>query len=139
MQASPPYKIGETAWGHFVYLLRNISTGEIVGASEAEDPAWAYNGAVHLPKDSPDRLSSFAHPFADYFERDPAADGLEIVLIDCRDLDVCQWKNQAAAKKCNLLDDLQNVIPVGPEQHHRHYGLPDIAGFTDRVKIRLRS
>lgn len=44
IQASPPYMLGDINWGHFLFLLRNITSGEIISSYEAEDPPWAYNG-----------------------------------------------------------------------------------------------
>lgn len=138
IQASPPYKIGDTAWGHFLFVLRNISSGLIVSAYEAEDPPWAYNGPPFAAKDSIERIQAVPHPFADYIEKYPAVDGLEIVLVDLSGYDVKKWKTDNAKMGKSILEDLAGNVNPGQLRAHTDFGLPEIAGFTDKVKIRAR-
>lgn len=136
IQASPPYKIGDTNWGHFLFLLRKITTGEVVSSYEAEDPPWAYNGKVWLPKDHVNRVSEVPHPFADYWMKDPAIDGLEIVLVNLNTVDTKKWKgdNQKVGK--GISEDLGSVlVGKGKQKVFGDYGIPAIAKFTDKVKI----
>ena len=160
VQASPPYKIGDTAWGHFFYLLRRISDGEILGSVEAQDPTWAYNGAFWIPdetddegqivtlsKDRPERIITAPHPFASYWENNPAvknpknlaAEGLEVVLIDLREFDVEKLKLDSWKKGEKPNEELIRQITVGGEHPYSDYGLPEISGLTDVVKIRARN
>jgi hypothetical protein len=137
IQSSPPYMIGDKEWGHFLFLLREISTGKIVGSSEAEDPPWAYNGAIWLPKDSKERIASAPHPFTEYREKDPAVDGLEIVMVDLTAIDVKRWKldNLKVGSK-SILTNLGSVLKgKGRNKKHSDYNIPQVGGFTDRVKI----
>lgn len=133
IQASPPYKIGGHDWGHFIYLLRNISTGEIIGSYEAEDPMWAYNGAIWEPKDSEARIASFSHPFTDYLERDPALDGLEIVLLDTRSFDAEAMKLDMQKRKKGLID---GILSTGKTLGKKDAGIPALAHMQN-VKIKL--
>jgi hypothetical protein len=120
IQASPPYKIGSHVWGDFIFLLRKISSKEIVSAYEAEDPPWAYNGPPENPKDSIARIQAVPHPFIDYKDRNPEEDGLEIVLVDTRNIKA---------------EDLSNKNPNGQIVPGQELGLPETIGFTDTVKI----
>ncbi|MEE9614859.1 MAG: hypothetical protein V3W31_07940 [Thermodesulfobacteriota bacterium] len=138
VQASPPYMIGNVRWGHFLFVLRNVSTGEIVSAYEAEDPPWAYNGAVWLPKDDKGRIEAVPHPFADYWSKDPSTDGLEICLVDLRDYDTAKWRADNLKQGKGILEDLQGNVSPGDERSHASLQIPETPGFTDRVKIRAR-
>ena len=136
IQASPPYKIGDTVWGHFLFLLRKITTGEVVSAYEAEDPPWAYNGKVWLPKDHADRISEVPHPFADYIERDPAVDGLEIVLVNLNAVDTKKWREDNWKVGKSTLEDIPAVLPgKGIQKAFADFSVPAIARFTDKVKV----
>ena len=134
--ASPPYKIGGKTWGYFLWLLRNISTGVVVGASFAEDPVWAHNGLLYLPKDHPDRITAVPYPFANYFDKDPATDGLEIVLVDLSGIDVPKWVDDNwKVGKC-VLEDLGAVLTgKGTAKTWNDYTVPTIPKFTDKVKV----
>lgn len=135
IQASPPYKIGDITWGHFLFLLRNAA-GDVKAAYEAEDPPWAYNGAIYLPKDDPARLTEVPHPFADYWLKDPAVDGLEIVMVDLTARDVKKAKQDNAKVGKGLLEDIPALITgKGKPKPHAAYGLPNIPRFSDKVKI----
>ena len=138
IQSSPPYKIGNVNWGHFLFLLRNISTGKIISSVEAEDPPWAYNGPPQNAKDSIERIQAIPHPFADYWGKDPAVNGLEIVLIDFGGYDTEKWiaDNDKVGK--SILDDMQGKVDPGAIILPATVGLPDIPGFTNVVKIRSR-
>ena len=136
IQASPPYKLGNKTWGHFLYLLRNIVTGEIKSAYEAEDPPYAYNGPSHNPKDSIERILAVPHPFKNYFNKDPALDGLEIVLVDLREHDTKKWKSDNAKLGKGILEDLGHINKKGKIITPQELGIDNIQGFTDKVKIR---
>lgn len=136
IQASPPYKIGDVTWGHFFYVLRNKSTGEVLGTSEAEDPSWAYNGAIWIKdKNSIERMASAPHPFAGYWDK-PLPDELEICLIDMREFNVAALKIDCLKKKKKADQEILTNITIGAAQSHKKYNLPEIPGFTDKVKIR---
>lgn len=136
--ASPPYKLGNKQWGHFLFLLVN-SNGDVISSYEAEDPPWAYNGNPHNKKDSIERIREVPHPFADYHIKDPSIDGLEIILTDLRDYDVKKWKFDNEKQGKGLLEDLSGKInPQGKIILSSELSLPDIPGFTDKVKIRKR-
>ena len=136
IQASPPYKIGAATWGHFLWLLRNIGTGDIIGASHAEDPPWAYNGLIYLPKDHPDRITGIPHPFANYFDKDPATDGLEIVLVNLSGIDVVKWRGDNEKMGKSILEDLSSVLTgKGTDKAWSDYTVPIIPKFTDKVKV----
>ena len=143
VQASPPYKIGDKNWGHFLFVLRNIITGEIKSAYEAEDPPWAYNGPDHNAKDSKERIEAVPHPFKQYFDKDPALDGYEIQLIDLSDYDVKTWKKDSAKKGKGILDDLNEGTitfnPKGAIIKPSDIQVAGINGFSDKVKIRKRN
>ena len=135
IQASPPYKIGNTPWGHFLYMLIN-SNGDVISASEAEDPPYAYNGPFHNTKDSIERIQAVPHPFADYWDKDPAIDGLEIVLVDLREHDTKKWKADNAKQGRGILEDLGHINKGGQIVTPQELGIDNIQGFTDKVKIR---
>lgn len=136
MQASPPYILGDTVWGHFLFLLRNIGTSEIVSTYQAEDPPWAYNGKVWLPKDHKDRIAEVPHPFADYWDKDPATDGLEIVLVNLSSVDVATWRADNEKVGKSILEDLGSVITgKGIDKPWSDYTVPTIPKFTDKVKV----
>jgi len=136
IQASPPYKIGDTNWGHFLFLLREISTGKIISSYEAEDPPWAYNGKVWLPKDHTDRISEVPHPFADYTDKDPSADGLEIVLVNLNAVNTKKWREDNWTVGKGILEDLSSVIAgKGIKKIFADYSIPQIPRFTDKVGV----
>jgi hypothetical protein len=135
VQASPPYKVGDVEWPHFLYMLVN-STGDVVASYAAEDPPYAYNGPEYNEKDSIERISAVPHPFADYAKKDPTADGLEIVLVDLREYDIKEWKEDSAKKGIGILEDLGHVNKKGKIITPQELGVKDIKGFTDKVKIR---
>lgn len=136
IQASPPYLIGQVIWGHFLFLLRDIATGTVRSAYQAEDPPWAYNGVLYLPEKDPGRIAAVPHPFADYWLKDPAIDGLEIVMVDLTEHDTKKWIADNAKLGKGLLEDLGSVITgKGIIKPNSDYLLPDIPKFTDRVKI----
>jgi hypothetical protein len=136
IQSSPPYKLGNKKWGHFLFILQVITTGEVKGAYEAEDPPYAYNGPSHNAKDSIERIQAVPHPFADYFDKDPAIDGLEILLVDLRSHDSKKWKADNAKKGKGILEDLGHINKKGKIVTPQELGIGNIQGFTDRVKIR---
>jgi hypothetical protein len=131
-QASPPYKIGNINWGHFLFLLRNISTGKIMSSYQAEDPPWAYNGPEWNKKDSKERIEAAPHPFVDYYDKDPLVDGLEIQLIDLSEVNVLEWKKNNAKKDKSILSDLSIINPKGRIVNIE--GTDDIKGF-DKIKL----
>ena len=136
IQSSPPYKIGDKEWGHFFYVLRNKTTGEVFGTSEAEDPSWAYNGAIWIKdKNSIERMASAPHPFADYWDN-PLPPELEICLIDMRGFNVAALKIDCLKNRKKADQEILKNITIGAQQSHKKYNLPDIPGFTDKVKIR---
>jgi hypothetical protein len=136
IQASPPYMLGDKIWGHFLFLLRNISTGVVVSTYQAEDPPWAYNGKVWLPKDHKDRISEVPHPFADYWDKDPATDGLEIVLVNLSRVDVAKWIADNWKIGKSILEDLGSVIMGrGTDRPFSDYNIPIMPGFTDGLKV----
>ena len=135
MQASPPYKFGNKQWGHFLYMLVNAQ-GDVISSYEAEDPPYAYNGPFHNAKDSIERIMAVPHPFADYWNRDPAIDGLEIVLVDSREYDTKKWKADNAKQGRGILEDLGHINRKGKIVTPQELGIGNIQGFTDRVKIR---
>ena len=136
VQASPPYMIGDKVWGHFLFLLRDIATATVKSAYEAEDPPWAYNGATWLAKDHPDRIAEVPHPFVDYWTKDPAVDGLEIVMVDLTMRDVKRAKEDNWKMGKGLLQDIPALISgKGKAKAHTDYLLPNIPRFTDKVKI----
>jgi hypothetical protein len=133
IQSSPPYKMGDTLWGHFLFLLRNPVTKEVITASFAEDPPWAYNGVGE--KDSIERIQSVPHPFIEYWQKDPIVDGLEICLVDLRDLDVENWKKDCEKNRTSILADLK-VLDIGNSIVPTDLGISEISGFTNKVIIR---
>lgn len=136
IQASPPYMLGDTEWGHFLFLLRRLGTGEVVSTYQAEDPPWAYNGLLYLPKDHVDRIAEVPHPFADYWDRDAVTDGLEIVLVNLSGIDVATWRNDNQRIGRSILEDLGSVLTGrGISRTWNDYTVPTIDRFTDRVKV----
>jgi len=134
-QASPPYKVGNKKWGHFLYILVNAQ-GDIVASYEAEDPPYAYNGSPHNKKDSIERIQAVPHPFADYHDKDPAIDGLEIVLVDLTAHNTKKWKEDSAKQGKGILENMGHINKKGSIITPQELGIVDIQGFTDRVKIR---
>ena len=135
IQASPPYKIGNKKWGHFLYMLVDTQ-GNVKAAYEAEDPPYAYNGPSQHKKDSIERIQAVPHPFPKYWGKDPAVDGLEIVLVDLRGHDTKKWKADNAKKGKGILEDLGSINKKGKIVTPQDLGIGNIQGFTDRVKIR---
>jgi hypothetical protein len=135
IQSSPPYKIGNKKWDHFLYLLIN-SAGDVISSYEAEDPPYAYNGPPQHKKDSIERIQAVPHPFADYWDKDPAVDGLEIILVDLRGHNTKKWKSDNAKKGKGILEDLGHISKKGKIVTPQELGIGDIQGFTDRIKIR---
>lgn len=137
IQASPPYKIGDMLWGHFVFVLRNLSTGKIVASYQAEDPPWAYNGNPNYPKDDVRRIQEIPHPFADYRIKDPAVDGLEVALLDLRTFDMAKFKTDSAKIDKSILENMEGNIIISPTKKPlAAIGIPEIIGFTDKVFFR---
>jgi hypothetical protein len=134
MNASPPYMIGDTQWGHFIFLLREVASGKVISAYEAPDPPWAYNG--YGEKDSLERIESVPHPFLDYYNQ-ALPEGLEIVLVDVREMNIKKWQKELDKERKGILNDLDKVKP-GKLKKHSTYGIPEIPGFTDKVKIRVK-
>lgn len=135
IQASPPYKLGNEQWNHFLYLLVNAQ-GDVIASYEAEDPPYAYNGPTHNSKDSIERIQAVPHPFMNYWNKDPGIDGLEIVLVDLRDRDIKKWKKDNEKQGKGILEDLGNIDRKGKIITPQELGIQNIQGFTDRVKIR---
>ncbi len=136
IQASPPYKIGDTEWGHFLFLLRKLGTREVVSTYQAEDPPWAYNGRVWLPKDHVDRISEVPHPFGDYIDKDPATEGLEVVIVNLAGINVAKWRGDNEKIGKSILEDLGSVLTgMGVQRPFSDYNVPAIPRFTDRVKV----
>ncbi len=139
ISASPPYPLaGRDDWGHFLFVLRRISDGELVAAYEAQDPPWAYNGHPTEQKSSL-AIGAMPHPFSDYHERDPAADGLEIVLVDLAGMRVEDWLQDTGNKATStILEDLSPVQDKRVLITAAEAGVVDIERFAQQVKI-LRS
>lgn len=137
ISASPPYKVGARTWGHFLYLLVN-STGDVLSSYEAEDPPYAYNGPDHNAKDSIDRIHAVPHPFVDYWERDPATDGLEIILVDLRDTDMPAWRADILPQGKGIIEDLGGINKKGKIITPASLGMPNIPGHSNIVKVRAR-
>lgn len=136
-QASPPYKIGPTLWGHFIFALQNISTGDIVSAYQAEDPPWAYNGNPYNAKNSVERIQEVPHPFADYWQKDPAVDGLEVVLLDLRSFNMKKYISDSAKIGKSPLENMEgNIIIPSTKKTIQSLSIPEIIGFTDKVVFR---
>ena len=135
LQASPPYKIGGKKWDHFLYMLVNMQ-GDVIAAYEAEDPPYAYNGPSHNAKDSIERIQAVPHPFANYHDKDPAIDGLEIVLVDLRGHDIKKWKADNTKKGRGIIEDLGHINKKGKIVTPLELGIGNIQGFTDKIKIR---
>ncbi len=136
IQASPPYMLGDTEWGHFLFLLRKLGTGEVVSTYQAEDPPWAYNGKVWLPKDHQDRITEVPHPFVNYWDKNPATEGLEIVLVNLSSVDVAKWRTDNEKIGKSILEDLGSVLTgIGVQRAWSNYAVPTIERFTDRVKV----
>lgn len=137
IQTSPPYKIGDMLWGHFLFVLRNIATGEIIASYQAEDPPWAYNGNPNYGKDDVRRIQEVPHPFADYWIKNPSIDGLEIVLLDLREFDMAKFKSDSAKINKSPLENMEGNIIISPTKKPlAAIGIPEIIGFTDKVVFR---
>ncbi len=137
IQASPPYIIGNAKWGHFFYVMRKIATGEILGTCEAPDPTWANHGDPDLTdKNDPQRIISAPHPFAEYWKKDPAADGIEIVLLDLRNFNIDIFKAVCQKKGLRPALELVNAVKPGAEIVFSDLGFPSkIPGLTIRAKL----
>lgn len=137
IQASPPYKIGNILWGHFIFVLRNIATEEIVSSYQAEDPPWAYNGNPNYKKDDVKRIQKAPHPFVDYWTKDPTIDGLEVVLLDLKSFDMAKFKRDSAKIGKSILENMDGNINIPSQKKTRQIlGIPEIIGFTDKVIFR---
>jgi hypothetical protein len=136
IQASPPYKIGNIYWGHFLFVLREKISKKVISTYEAEDPPWAYNGAGR--KDSPERIASVPHPFADYVNKElPSIQ--EILLLDLRETNVKTWKRDLIKTGKSILEDLDRMNITNVKTFST-FGLPSgISGFTDKIIIRKGS
>lgn len=136
VQSSPPYMIGSEQWGHFFFQLVN-SAGDVKATYEAPDAPWGNNGALWVSKDDPERIASLPHPFANYINRNPADDGLEIVLVDMRGVDVETIRTGAMKGRRHFTDEMVKAAK-GKTKNKKmaDTGLPMITGFTDRVKIK---
>jgi hypothetical protein len=133
IQASPPYKIGDVVWGHFLFLLRNKVSGEILGGAQAEDPPWAYIGFGK--KDSPERISQTPHPFVDYYENDIPNDK-EIILCNLNNIDTKKWRMDKDKIGGSIFQDMHK-LKITNAQTWSKFNLPDnIPGFSDKVVIR---
>ena len=136
VSASPPHMLGARTWGHFLFLLRHIGTGIVAAGYHAADPPWEYNGKVWLPKGHVDRIAEIPHPFADYWDKDPATDGLEVVLVDLIGIDVDKWLDDNLKNGKSIFDDLDSVLTgMGTDKPWSDYTVPTIPRFTDRVKV----
>lgn len=133
VQASPPYKIGNVYWGHFIFVLREKVSEKVLASYEAEDPPWAYNGSGI--KDSSERISSVPHPFADYTNTDlPSTQ--EILLLDLRNSNTKLWKEDLIKDGKSILEDLDRMSITNVKTFST-FGIPsDIHGFTDKIVIR---
>lgn len=136
IQASPPYKIGNIFWGHFLFILKEKNSDKILAAYEAEDPPWAYNG-IGI-KDSPERISSVPHPFADCVNVDlPSTQ--EILLLDLRDNNMKSWKEDLMKESKSILENLDKVN-ITDIRTFSTFGLSsEINGFSNKIVIRKGS
>lgn len=134
IQASPPYMLGEKKWGHFLYQLRDIASGNVISAYEAADPPWAYNGPSSHSKDSIERIACVPHPFADYYDCGLPA-GTEISLIDLSDKGANVWCKGLKGKGKGLFADMGR-LKLGSITPHSKYKLPTIGRFSTSVVIR---
>lgn len=139
IQSSPPYKIGDIGWGHFFYLLCNKSTGEIICSYEAQDPPWAYNGPNWLHKNDPELLALIPHPFPDFGTALFPESDFEVVLVDLRDFDVNLWLYDNIGKGKTILGNHHEFASIGKTKTRKEVGLPEIIGFTDKIKIKARN
>ncbi len=135
IQSSPPYKIGDQTWGHFLFILRNKADQKIIGTYEAPDPPWAYNGSPWNVKDSKERIQEVPHPFCQYHHEDLPSD-LEIVMVDLRETDVDKIKSDAMKAKKDYVNEIFKLNPAGKTRLHIDFSLPEIIGFTDKIKIK---
>jgi hypothetical protein len=135
IQASPPYKIGDVNWGHFIFTLVDKVSNDIISCYEAEDPPWAYNG--YGKKDSVERIASVPHPFADYYNNLPPT--YEINMLNLKDSNIGEWKNDLENKGRSILDDLDR-INITKVQTFSEFDLSSVIdGFTNRVIIKKGS
>jgi hypothetical protein len=136
IQASPPYKIGDITWGHFVFLLKEIATGKIKSMYEAEDPPWAYNGSVWNAKDSIKRIQEIPHPFINYFNEDPSISGFEIILIDMSEINMTilmdEMRIEETKEKIEFFKDKLKLDKKNPKVL---VDIPTIDGFTNKIKF----
>lgn len=136
IQASPPYKLGGVEWNHFFFILRSKVSGDVIATCESPDPCWHNNGRLDLPKDHPDKIAAVPHPFADYWQKDPAADGLEIVLLDMRSQNLGLWHKENDKLGRNISQDLNIFLPSkGKIETHSEIGIGGLAAFESKVKI----
>lgn len=141
VQSSPPYNIGSIKWGHFLFVLRTVGTGEVRGAYESADPPWGSRALWIADKNSTERMLVAPHNFADYWDKDPATDGLEIVMVDLRGFDIdalklfCQKEEVRLRKGVKPWEELLKTITVGDELPYDTFGIVPITGLTDRMKI----
>jgi hypothetical protein len=141
IQASPPYSIGNVKWGHFLFVLRTIGTGDIKGAYESTDPPWGNRGLWIPDKNSPERMLVAPHNFANYWDKDPAVDGLEVVMVDLRNFDVdalklfCQKEEVRLRKGVKPWQELLKNITIGNKIPYDTFGVLSTTGLTDRMKI----
>ena len=149
IQASPPYKIGNQIWGHFIYLLRKIGTGEIIGTYEAPDPLYHYMDQYgDTEKDSIDRMLIKPHPFNQEFDKNGdltkdykngnlATLGVEVILIDTRNFDIIEFKKAARSNGLDLAKEVMNHHAIENTVAFKALGINDnIPGLTDRIKIK---
>lgn len=138
VQSSPPYKIGDIGWGHFLFVLQNRITGDIVASYEADDPPWAYNGPSHHGKDTVERITSCPHPFVDYGSDLFPEDTFDVVLVDLREFNMGKWKKDNLKLGKGVLENIQDHSPIGKVKTIQSVGIPEILGFTDKIKIKAR-
>jgi hypothetical protein len=116
VQASPPHAFGgHDDWGLFVFLLRNASTGEVVGSSVAEDPVWDGDWSP-LPKGHPARIAQMPHPFADWYpytDKRPEDHGMEIVLVDLHEQNAPVTRSKKASLAQFMANERQKHVALG--------------------------
>jgi hypothetical protein len=141
IQASPPYNIGNIKWGHFLFVLRTIGTGVVKGAYESADPPWGSRALWIKDKNSTERMLVAPHNFADYWDKNPASDGLEIIMVDLRGFDMdalklfCQKEEVRLRKGVKPWEELLKTITIGNQIPYDTFGIVPTTGLTDRMKI----